>query len=257
MIRSGSILILLSALLLTACSSRKNGVEHRNLIPEKDLVLILKDVYITDGLLAMPRISMKYSPLDSASAYNHVIEQHGYTREAMDRTMKYYFVRNPKKLIKIYDRALAMLSEMESRVQKEVAKTRPRNTSLWKDIDSYSFPDPAGSDSTDFSIVLDKTGFYILSATVALYPDDLSCRPALIAYTVNADSIGTGRKQYVRPFYYIKDGHPHKYRYSFKVPAKSKLILKGSFFVPENNPDPWDKHVQIQNITLNHSPFDL
>ena len=33
--------------------------------------------------------------------------------------MKYYFIKNPKKLIKIYDQVLGILSEMESLVEKE------------------------------------------------------------------------------------------------------------------------------------------
>jgi hypothetical protein len=257
MIRSGLIMMFVSVIILSSCGSRRSRVEHRDLIPEKDLVAILRDIYITDGLLAMPRISIKYSPLDSASTYNHVIEEHGYTKEAMDRTMKYYFVRNPRKLIRIYDKVLADLSEMESRVQKQVARTKPKLSGLWKGNDYYTFPDPSGSDSTDFSVILDKAGFYILSATVTLHPDDQSYRPALIAFACHADSLATGKRTYNRPFYYISDGQPHKYRYSFKVPPKSRLYLKGSLFVPENNPEPWEKHVHIQNITLNHSPFDL
>jgi hypothetical protein len=253
-----TLLLLISvSVVLSSCGSRRMKLDSRNLIPEKELVPILTDLYLTDGLIAMPRIVMKYAPFDSVSTYYHVIEEHGYTKEAMDRTMKYYFVKDPKELIKIYDKVLSILSERESRVQKEIARTRPKSSSLWPGNDIYSFPDPSGSDSTFFELNMEKQGFFILNATVTLYPDDQSYNPAIMVYSCNADSIDTGRRTYARPFYFIKDGRQHKYRVSFTIPAKGKLHFRGVLYNPENHPGDWDNHLLIQNISITHSPVDL
>jgi hypothetical protein len=240
-------------LIFSSCQSRRARLDRRNLIPEKQLVPILTDIYLTDGLIGVPRIVMKYSPLDSSSTYNYLIEKHGYTKEAMDRTLKYYFVKNPKKLIKIYDKVLGILSEMESRQQKELAKIKVQPTSLWSGPDSYYYPDPSGTDSPDFDLTFKRQGSYTLTANVILFPDDQSLNPGLTAYTCNPDSTETGKRHYIKPFCYIKDGHQHRYIVSFSVPVKTTLRVIGSLYASDNNPDDWEKHIIIKNISVSYS----
>lgn len=253
MIRYTFFILITLSLLISSCGSRRSKLDRRNLIPEKELIPILTDIYLTDGLIGMPRITMRYSPFDSISTYNHVIEKHGYKKEDMDKTLKYYFIKNPKKLIKIYDNVLGILSEMESRVQKEIAKSKVPAGSLWPGFEFYSFPDPSGSDSTDFQIHLKKPGLYTLSFSLTLFPDDQSLNPGLKAFTCNADSIATGKKSYIIPQYYIKDGHQHKYSITFKVPLKTTLFVKGCLFDFENHPDEWEKHLLISDIAVIYS----
>ena len=171
MIRFTFLILITLSLIISSCESRRSKLDRKNLIPEKELVSILTDIYITDGLLGMPRIVMKYSPLDSISTYNHVIEKHGYTKEIMDKTMKYYFIKNPKKLIKIYDKVLGILSEMESRVQKEIAqiKSRYRITSgrVMSHIPSLILQELI---LLFLIFLLQKPGSYTLTATVTLFP---------------------------------------------------------------------------------------
>lgn len=248
-----SFIIIVISLLIASCQSRRSRISGSNLIPENKLVPILTDLYLTDGLIGIPRIVMKYSPLDSISTYNYIIEKHGYTKEAFDRTLKYYFIKNPKKLIKIYDKVLGTLSEMESRNQKEVEKTRAHPGSVWPGADFYFFPDPAGSDTSHFDINLTRPGVYTLTASVTLFPDDQSLNPGLTAFTCHPDSILTGKRAYMRSIGYIKDGHPHKYSFPFKVPVKTTLHVRGRLFNYDNNPDYWGKHAIIRNISVMYS----
>ena len=62
-------LVLAFAIAAGSCTGRKSKAERRDLIPENDLVEILRDVHITDGLLSMPGINYKYSYGDSISSY--------------------------------------------------------------------------------------------------------------------------------------------------------------------------------------------
>jgi hypothetical protein len=257
MIRLSYIIIFILSILFSSCGNKGNRLNRSNLIPESDLVPILTDIYITDGLIGMPRIVMKYPLADSVTAYNHVIEKHGYTRESLDKTIKYYFIKNPKKLIKIYDKVLGILSEMESRIQKDISKSKLKTGNYWPGLESYSYPDPAGTDSAAFDIYLPKPGYYILSATVALFPDDQSHKPGITAFTCHPDSIETGRRNYVRPVYFLKDGHEHKYSMSFYVPPKTTLHLRGSLYDFDNHPDDWHKHLNIHNIAVVFSVVDI
>lgn len=247
-------LILAAFVVLTgACESRKSRPDRNELIPEDKLVEILTDTYLADGLLGIPRLVIKLGPVDSVATYSHLLEKQGYTREDLDKTMKYYFIKKPKKLIKIYDKVLGILSEMESRVQKELDKSRENSGNFWKGHESYYFPDNTGKDSTSFDIILKKPGVYTLTATVILFPDDQSFRPCLYAYSVNADSLETGKRKYIRPFRFIKDGHPHTYTAVFSVPQKSSVCIKGDLFDHSNPAAPWEKHVIIHNVALNHT----
>jgi hypothetical protein len=254
MIRRIFFILIAFPILLASCESRRSRIDRTNLIPEKELVPILTDLYLTDGLIGMPRIVLKYAPLDSSSTYNYIIEKHGYTREDVDKTLKYYFIKNPKKLIKIYDKVLGSLSEMESRIQKEMGKSRVQPGSIWPGADSYFYPDPAGSDSAHFKINLTRPGVYTLSATVIVYPDDQSLNPGISVFSCNPDSINTGKRTYIKiPFRYIKDGHPHRYSVPFKVPVNKTIHVNGSLNNYENNPDNWGKHMIIKDISVIYS----
>jgi hypothetical protein len=253
MIRFTLFILITLSLIISSCGSRRSRIDRKNLIPENELVLILKDIYITDGLLSMQRIIMKYPPPDSISAYTNTIEKHGYTKEAMDKTLKYYFIKNPKRLIKIYDKVLGILSEMESRVQKDLPKPKVRTGNLWPGLDIYFFPDPSGTDSVAFDINFKQPGFYTLNASVTLFPDDQSVNPVLKTFTCHPDSIESGKRKYTKPIYYIKDGHEHKYSLTFNVPAKSILHVRGSLYDFDNHPDDWQKHLIIKNISVNFS----
>lgn len=257
MIRFTFIILITLSMIISSCQSRRSKLDRRNLIPENELVLLLTDIYLTDGLIGTPKIVWKYPIADSISTYNHVIEKHGYTKATMDKTLKYYFIKKPKKLISIYDKVLGILSEMESLAEKDIAKSKGKTVTLWPGLDSYFFPDPSGTDSTVFDIPLQRAGFYMLVATVTLFPDDQSLNPGITAFTCHSDSIETGKRTYVKPVYYIKDGYEHKYTVVFNVPLKTTLHLRGSLYDFDNHPDDWEKHIYIQNISFLYSLVQL
>jgi len=246
--RFAFLILILFSVITGACSSRKNKLDRSNLIPEKELTSLITDLYITDGLLSLPEIRNWYPQIDSLSGYKEVLEKHGYTKKNMDKTMKYYFIKNPKKLIKIYDQVLATLSEMESRYTKEVTLMQNRASNLWRGKDFYSFPDSSAPDSTDFDITVNIPGTYTLSFTVTLYPDDQSVNPRITAYTCHPDSVETGKRQYIKTLNYIKDGQPHTYLLIIKAQKKSEYHLRGKLFSFDNCLDNWEKHLRIEKI---------
>jgi hypothetical protein len=232
-----------------SCTSRKSKLDSRNLIPAKELVSVLVDIHLTDGLLTIPKINAWASKLDSITTYYHVIEKHGYTKQMMDRTLNYYFVNNPKELSEIYDQVLGILSEMESRAARESNSELARNSDVWPGKDHYTWPDVSYRDTTLFDVTLTKPGIYTLAFTVTLFPDDQSLNPRPTIYSCSADSISNGKKSYLKSIPYIKDGMPHIYNISLKVADKPRHV-RGWLYNYENRPEGLKKHVQIENISL-------
>jgi hypothetical protein len=252
--RFAFLMLILISLITGACSSRKSQPDKKNLIPEKDLISLLTDIHIADGLLTLPNIHSWSLHLDSITAYVHVIEKHGYTKEIMDRTMNYYFVNDPKALNRIYDQVLGILSEMESRVEKLFEVELGRISNLWRGKDFYSFPSSSGNDSTMFNTTLYRPGIYKLSFSAIVFPDDQTINPRPIVYTCSADSVENGKRRYVNSIEYLKDGRSHTYNLSFQVFANVSY-MKGWLIYFEHQPDDLVKHIQIENISLTYSPL--
>jgi hypothetical protein len=246
----GFLILIIISLMTGSCSGRKQKLDNKNLIPEKDLVSLLTDIHIADGLLSLPKINSWASSLDSISSYYQVIEKHGYTKEILDKTMNYYFLNNPKKLNKIYDQVLGILSEMESRVEKESIIETARISNMWTGKDFYSIPSLSGNDSTLFDMTLSRSGTYTLSFSATLFPDDQSINPRVTVYSCSPDSIDTGKRQYVKSINYLKDGRPHKYKLTLIIPKNTIRHFRGWFYDFDNPPTGRDKHIKIENISL-------
>jgi len=246
-------IMICTLLVLSSCSGRKKRLNHKNMIPEKELIKILTDTYIADGILGLPSIRYWYTTADSLLTYNKVIEQHGYTKEAMDRTMKYYFIKKPKELVEIYDRVLGNLSEMESLVEKEMQLHIAQTSEFWKGKTTYILPDPSGDDSTSFDIKIAGSGFYTLRFTAIIFPSDELEKPRLFGYTCHLDSIETGKRDYLNTIEYIKDGQPHEYHMRVNVPYNRPLYLKGWFINSHSYSESLEKHAIIKAISLTFS----
>jgi len=243
------VILIMFSLIAGSCSGRKNKLEKQDLIPEKELVSLLVDIHIADGLLTLPKISAWTTSLDSITSYYHVIENHGYTKDAMDRTMRYYFIKKPKKLNEIYDQVLGILSEMESRVEKESVLEIARISNLWRGKDFYSLPDIPGNDSTTFAFTVDAPGTYLLSFSITLFPDDQSLNPRANVYLCSPDSIQTGKRRYIKSAEFIKDGLPHTCNLTFSIPV-GKMLMGGCLYYFDNSPYVIEQHVLIDNISL-------
>ena len=250
MIRVTVLLLIFFLLLAGSCSSRKKKLDRSGLIPDKELVSILTDLYIADGLLTLPKVHAWFPTIDTTSSYNHIIEKHGYTKDAMNKTMKYFFIKNPKKLIHIYDLVLGILSEMESRIEKQAALFQDRINDLWPGKDFYYLPDQKGDNSTDFNILLANRGIYALTFTVTLFPNDQSVNSRFTAFTCHPDSLSTGRRKYYETLGYIKDGKPQTYKVIIKVPALTTRHLSGRLFDSDNIPGEAEKNVILGDISV-------
>lgn len=244
--------LILISLLIGSCNSNKIKVDKRNLIPEKELVPLLVDIYLADGLLSNQKIKLRFSSLDSIASYYQIIEKHGFTKEMMDKTMQYYFVKDARNLNKIYDQVLGILSEMEVHVQKDYRTEQIHISNLWPGRDFYAVPSVTGNDSTKFDLSLTKPGTYSLLFTFILYPDDQTVNPRSSTYLVARDSMETGKRKYFKSIEYLKDGRPHTYNIVMNVPHDKTRMLRGCLFDLHNSFG-IKNHFKIENIVLTYS----
>jgi hypothetical protein len=254
MTRFISVCLLIVFLVSDSCSTRKNRVEHNNMIPEKELVKILTELYLTDGLLSIPKTTQMYSLNDTLKAHKDVFKLHGYTKEAMDMTLKYYYIKKPKVLIKIYDQALGVLSEMQSRYEAEVTQLQAKLANIWEGEHSYILPDGSAIDSASFILKPGSQGKYYLKYNVTLSPVDLSYNTRPKVYTCHPDSIETGRRHYIKTIEYFNDGLPHTYTLEIRVTEKSHYYIKGWFYDSGSCPDESQGSLLIEKIDLTFIP---
>jgi len=244
--------LLIIMMAAVSCSGRRNKAEHKNLIPADDLTLILTDAYLADGLLIIPEIWLKFSESDTLQAYNDIIKNHGYTKEEMDRTMRYYFIRKSKKLVKIYDKVLGNLSEMESIADKELLTVNSKNLNIWPGERFYHLPGPDSSDIPWIDLSGEFYGTFHLSFTLTIYPDDQTVDPHIGFWFSQTDSGGNEKRKSLNPIILLKDGRPHSYRLTLVNPFQGQSRLRG--WVTGEAPAPsLFYHQWISNVVLSHS----
>jgi hypothetical protein len=248
-------ILLIFSILALSCTGRKNKAGHRDIIPEKDLVPILTDIHIADGLLSLPKINFMFSNSDTLGNYVDIIRKHGYTKDQMDRTMRFYFMRRPRKLVKIYDKVLGGISELESRISRESPDYSLGEANIWQGKPSYSFPDPSDKDSAwvDFQAVYLQD--YSLKFTLTIYPDDQSVDPCLGLYFSHNDSAGHERRIPFTSLRFIKDGRPHSFYCSLKMDLPAPVNVRGWFTGNECTTPGIYRHMRIQNIVLTRKQY--
>jgi hypothetical protein len=250
MTRFGFLILIIISLMAGSCSGRKPKLDNKHMIPEKELVSLLTDIHLATGLLNLPSINAWASSLDSITSYYQIIEKHGYTKQIMDKTMNYYFFKNPKKLNKIYDQVLGILSEMESHVDKDSFIILARRSNMWPGKDFYLIPSPSGNDSTMFDITLSNSGYYTLTFSATVFPDDQSVNPRASVYSSSPDSIDTGSRKYYKSIDYLKDGQPHNYKLRIPVSENKIRHLRGWLYDFDAPFSVIEKHIKIENISL-------
>ncbi len=242
--------LFISSAIIFSCTGKQEKPGRSGLIPEKELIPILTEIHIADGILANPKIRNWVLSVDSVSTYYYIAEKHGYTKEALDKTMRYYFIRKPKKLIRIYDKILGKLSEMESRFEKEAMNKRDQLSDIWPGERNYYFPDVSGIQSPDFKLTLTGSRLYNLKFTASAFPDDQSVNARARVFSFDADSVTTGKRYYYETPVFIKDSRPHTYTIRIFVASPEVFILEGSLFETGNNPGEIQRHISFENITL-------
>jgi hypothetical protein len=233
----------------------KNDPDNK-LIPVKELVPLLSDLYVSDGVLAFPPVKTGFSKKDSISNYIDVITSHGFTKKRVDYTLHYYFVNNPEKLKTIYDQVLANLSSMQSNLESLSPPEDKQEFNLWNLSTSFFVPEEGIHNSCRFNIAIRDTGYYLLSFDAILYNDDKSLNPRVTVWFWGSDETEEGKSVYWDQTELIRDGIRHNYILKARLTDTSLTHIRGLLFNHDPQPARWEKHARFSNIVLSKSAIE-
>ena len=114
-------------LFLYSCTQTEQKFHKSELIPAKDLVPVLYNLHLTDGLLSLSEVRNDYNDMDSLGAYSCILASYGYSLEQLNNTIEFYS-NDPETLNEIYEKVITQLTELEVEIKssdQEKEKTGP------------------------------------------------------------------------------------------------------------------------------------
>ena len=115
----GTIIILatLLVLLASACGDKKQ-IKGKEFIPRDEMVDLMVEIHLIDGITSDVKYYRKYNPNDSVDLYGLTFENHGYSSVIFDSTLAEYS-RFPHLLDELYDEVMMRLNMMQDQLDQE------------------------------------------------------------------------------------------------------------------------------------------
>ena len=111
------ILILLIVFSLFSCKKQQTP---DYVIPFNNMVDIIVEIHITDGLLTSSKVRRELIKLDTTNYYDAILNKYNYKRQDFDTSL-YYYTKNIDQYDLIYDEVLNRLSEIESKLEENMS----------------------------------------------------------------------------------------------------------------------------------------
>lgn len=224
---------------------------NKMIIPKKDLIAILTDIYLSKSYFSTEGISNARWH-DSIPYNRHVVEQHGYEWAQFDSTISWYCTR-PKKYQSVYEDVMAELNEMDRIISGELDPP----SELWRGKRNFYLPADGAQDSVPANVLLKGIGSYIISAKIRGYPQDQSFNPRIELYLWRSDTTALGVRDtlWIRPL--TKDGLMLEYTLEKTLhPGNEFTHIKGNWLQHDRNliDSTWFKRAEIEDISVYHVP---
>ena len=249
-----SIVITSLLILQFACSNPEEQIKRSDIIPEEDLVPLLVDIHLSEGLQLLSKVRKKYPGRDSISNYIDVINKHGFEKEDFDKTIHFYS-NKPDELNEIYELVISELSKMEERFitpERYIDKAdRQTKRNLWNLKREWHLPQDGEKEQIGFNIPVYATGTYSLSARIKMYKDDESVNPSVFVYYWYNDGSKYGFRDPFPEIKIEKTGQDSIYKISKMVTDPKVTHMKGSILYHKRKRGKWSKHVDVVDIKVN------
>ncbi len=259
------ILLILSGLLLTACSSHPKGPPGKGILRTRQLVELLVDLHYYESVYTVAGHSVGYRhepESDTLDYYLPVFEKHGTTREVFRESMKYYSY-NPSQFEAIYDRVVDELKRRHSEAEMEgpdesfppVQAEPPRRDqmNLWNLDRNWLFPGTDENKMISFDIPIPGPGIYTFSADIRLDPEDGSVNPAVNIWFWHDDGTEEGHVESFGTAVLRKDGYSRHITVSAQLTNPDVTHIRGRVLDMENREEGFERHAEVQDITLSRA----
>ncbi len=237
--------------LIISCSDYEKNVRKKDIIPAETLIPILVDIHLADGILGNHKIMINYPGKDSISNYKKIIESYSYNITELETTLAYY-ADKPDELEEIYEKVIDNLSKLESEIrsQRYSQENNSEPLNLWSGKAEWHLPADGKRIKLPFNVPVKQLGSYIIRATIKMYSDDGSEKPAVRAWFWYDDGSDEG-KRYLFPESEIKkDGKWKGHTITLEATDPHITHLKGFILDHENKGENWSKHADIRSITI-------
>lgn len=233
------------------------GCGNNEIIPEKDMVMILKKIYLTDGVLSSVEMKLLCGK-DSIEYYEPIIESLGYTRSQFDSSIKYYSQRT-EKFDEILDRVIIELSKMELKQDDIKGKLDSSGNqivdtalNLWPHKTYWDMAiDYPQNEYLGFEVPVKGFGTYSISFDAQVYQDDQSEYTYLhIQFYIDDKTIGENKSCITYP----KDSVKHHYNYSLILKDSLVTHFKGWLYDHGGERKDLKRHAIFSNIKVTYKP---
>lgn len=235
-----------------SCTHQEASVKRREIIPEKDFILILEDIHLADAIISSPTLLSRYPGLDSLSNYKDIMKFHGYNLDDLNKTLVYY-TGKPEQLEEIYEIVIDNISLLESEVSNRryiKAEEEMKLLDLWTYKSEWHLPEDGKQIKIPFSIPIDTLGKYILRAQIKMYQDDGSSSPTITAYYWYDDGSESGKKFHFPKNQINKNGQWKSHTLVFETPDSLITHIKGFLIDHADKKSSWEKHLDIRGVSL-------
>lgn len=211
------------------------GCSGNSIIPPKDMVLILKQIYITDGVVSISESSLGYK--DSIAYYEPILKMYGYTSAEFDSSIKYYSQRTDE-LDEIFDKVILELSKQQEVSEKDSLNVNVSldslmvsESNLWPHKTKWDMTiDHTHNPSLSFSIPVVGKGTYTISFDAQVFPQDKSEETRTYLYFYYDDKSPTGNRSNIISEYYVKDSTSRSFKHKLELTDSLVTHLNGALY---------------------------
>lgn len=227
-------------------------------IPNKDMVNILAEVFITDAITST-KLSHKILRKDSIEYYKPIVDKYGYTEDEFVKTLN-YLMDNPSEFEKLLDKVVGRLSIIETEKAQEISRkteikevTEDQEGNLWTAKRDWKLPEDGDNERLYFKVPTQGAGLYSVSAEVIVKPEDQSVEPSMHVWFYTESEPPDFRFN-PKQEEYLKDGEERTVILRCMLTDTTMTHFMGYILDHQPRDGKWTKYAEISKISIRFTP---
>lgn len=251
------LLITFGFLILFACNSG-------DIIPQKDMVKILKKIYLTDGVVNISN-SQEFFDKDTIQYYEPILSHYGYTTAQFDSSIKYY-TRNTEEFDQIFDKVILELSRLEEKIKEDQsgvdsllpgADVVDTSLNLWPHKTYWDMAiDYNQNQYLGFDIPVYGYGIYTVSFDAVIFSDDQTDNTFVQLLFFYDDGTVKGVRSNPTIKVYPKDNMTHNYLFKLELKDSAYTHLKGWLYDHGGERKDLKRHAVFSKLYVSYKPAE-